>query len=408
MARFIIALLIVLIKLTISYGTDLQTSTERPATVPTWAVAASCEIHVRQNRDGGGPGGSGTVCNLDDKAGVCHVITCRHVVANGAIFPITVKLSNGTEVPARFLGYHPDGFDLCILEIAAPGVPMWVPISQAPIYQRQGVVQVGYGVNATRLGKINQRTGNVTGYDTRSGKPGGNYVLSFELISGDSGSGIFDPDQKALVGVGWGGTMPGPRSGVDTPSFTGAKQCNEALEFACKRSGRQRGQGGGGCPGGVCPQPQPGQGGGLGKGPNVAPLPSQPGQPATNPGTVPPPLPAVPSVPAFDAAKALGGISDALAKQSTRLDAIDGKLDATGKALDGINTTLGKYDSRLTVLENRPDSTGPLIIKIDALANAQASMASDQTKQTAAVNEALAKLNAISSLKVQLTPSKAK
>lgn len=291
------------------------------ASVPEWAVQATCKV---TNWHGGtGSGGTGTVVLIDGK--FAFILTCRHVVENGN-GEIKVRLSNNQPAAARYLGVSPDGADITVLEISSENVPLAIPVSSKSVVPGEAVCQVGWGG-----GRLNQRVGRVIGTNSvsnRGWRSHWNTQISFPAISGDSGSGVFDIERKELVGVLWGG-----RSG--TSEICGPEYCQKALEY-CLRKRKPGGSGGGGVP------MQPSNGGGV-------PPPSFPPS-ITNPTA--PSGPPAPAVPAADGCKCDNkGLAAAL---TTLTDAVT----KTNQSVGDLSVKVGSIDQRLTVVEGKLSGAG--------------------------------------------------
>jgi hypothetical protein len=292
--------------------TYCEPSLPGPATdsVPEWAVKATCEVHA------GGSGGTGGICHFDKDTGKCYILTCKHVVS-GQTNPLYVKLSDGSKKDAAFLGYSASS-DLALLEIDSNGVEGFVEVFEGDIYPGQEVYQVGYGINASRAGTINKRAGKVikpSGYSDNS-----SYDVSFTLISGDSGSPIFDAKTQKLMGVGWGHDF---RVG----KITGPKECRDFLLTCLRKKNRK----------------PPNIGGGIKSEPAAPTKPAEPTKPVE---PTKPTEPAKPSAECKEILNKVGEIGTGLGK----LTEITGKLATNVSALDARVTTI---DSRMTSVDSR-------------------------------------------------------
>ena len=131
---------------------------------------------------------------VDGGAGM--VLTNRHVVSAGD-GTATITFANGREVEGTVLASDKTGADLATIAIPADdGTPF---IGLAPRYPAQGepICQVGWGGMQT----MQKRTGVILGYREADRY---HMMLSFRVIPGDSGSGVFLLREKQLVGIVWG------------------------------------------------------------------------------------------------------------------------------------------------------------------------------------------------------------
>lgn len=161
--------------------------------VPSEIVAVSVGVWA------GKSGGSGTSVEIGQPAGVGVVITNRHVAVGGAPFSVRFPLSR-RQVECKLLAIAPnDGPDLAALYFdAAEDLPK-VALAQTHPTKDMAVWQVGYPYYSQ--GQPNHRSGKVVGYHTFTPRW---FTLSFQVASGDSGSGVFLQEEKALCGVIWG------------------------------------------------------------------------------------------------------------------------------------------------------------------------------------------------------------
>jgi len=160
--------------------------------IPADLVAASVKIRMQ-----GGYGGSGTVIHVDPQQGAAMVLTNKHVVEKGNGIAI-VTFPSGHEFEGEVIGYDKTGADLAAIAIPADASTPFVPVAKSYPLKGTGICQVGYGG-----GQMQRRSGFIAGYRERS--PHYNLMLSFQVISGDSGSGVFILKTKELCGVVWGG-----------------------------------------------------------------------------------------------------------------------------------------------------------------------------------------------------------
>lgn len=284
-----------------------------PATdsVPDWAVKATCEVHA------GNAGGTGGICHYDSETGKCYILTCRHVVSRQTS-PLYVKLADGSKKNAEFLGYSGSS-DLALLEIDSSGVDGFVEVFEGDIYNGQEVYQVGYGINASNRGTVNKRAGKVvrpSGYVGES-----SYDVSFMLISGDSGSPIFDAKTQKLMGVGWGHDG---RNG----KITGPKECREFLLTCLRRKNRNPPKLGDGIKGSPKTEPK--------KEPTAPTKPAEPAKPITEPAKPEPPKPCP-------------EVKQVIAKVDELNCGLLKLTDATSKLADNV----GGLGARLSAVEQR-------------------------------------------------------
>lgn len=282
--------------------------------VPEWAVKATCEVHA------GSAGGTGGICHYDKDERKCYVLTCRHVI-NRQTQPCYVKLYDGIKRQATFLGYSQSS-DLALLEIDAEGVESFVELFDGDIYTGQEVYQVGYGINASRVGSVNKRRGKVianSGYTDNN-----SYDVSFMLISGDSGSPIFDAKTKTLMGVGWGHDY---RHG----KITGPKDCREFV-LSCLRRHRKQ-------------PPKQNPGGGI-----KHEKPADPVKPTEPPKAEPPPCKCPPVAPAPVDNKP---ITDALAKLTEIATITNQSVQGLTVRVEGVDKRVGEIDKRLVAVEQK-------------------------------------------------------
>lgn len=284
--------------------------------VPDWAVKATCAVYA------GNSGGTGGICHYDADSKKCYILTCRHVVMSQTE-PLYVKLADGTRKDATFLGYSANS-DLSLLEIDSSGVDGYVEVFDEEIYAGQEVYQVGYGINASRVGTINKRAGKVikpSGYVGES-----SYDVSFMLISGDSGSPIFDAKTQKLMGVGWG-------HDYHNGKITGPKQCRDFLVSCLRKKNRK----------------PPVIGGGGIKSEPVAPTkPVEPVKPSE------PAKPTDPAKPSADCKEILSKVNE-LGTGLGKLTEISGKLATSVSAIDArvntIDSRMNSVDSRIAAVE---------------------------------------------------------
>lgn len=131
-------------------------------------------------------GGSGTVVLVED--GYAYVLTCKHV-AQGAR---TIQ-ANGQ--PCEQVAIDKTA-DLAVIKFQAASHAA-VPVAERQPVMGARISQVGYGG-----GKLQRRAGSILRFDFFNGAK--DIILSFQVIPGDSGSGVFEG--RTLVGVVWGYT----------------------------------------------------------------------------------------------------------------------------------------------------------------------------------------------------------
>lgn len=281
--------------------------------VPEWAIKATCEVYA------GGAGGTGGIFHFDKESKKCYVVTCRHVVSNQAI-PLYVKLYDGIKREAVFLGYSGSA-DLALLEIDSAGVETYVELFEGDIYSGQEVYQVGYGINASRAGTVNKRSGRILKPSGYTGER--SYDVSFMLISGDSGSPIFDAKTKRLLGVGWGHDY---RVG----KITGPKDLREFV-LACLRKKNRNPPKIGPQPGEVKPEPEK---------PTAPVKPTEPPKPVEPSCKCPPPA---------DLSKITEGIS----KLTDSVSVVSNNVGIVNKSVADLSTKVGAIDQRLVTVEGK-------------------------------------------------------
>ena len=303
--------------------------------VPEWAVKATCEVHA------GNAGGTGGIFHYDKEAKKCYILTCRHVISRQTQ-PCYVKLYDGIKREATFLGYSQSS-DLALLEIDSDGVETFVELFDGDIYTGQEVYQVGYGINASRVGSVNKRRGKVI---KPSGYVGENsYDVSFMLISGDSGSPIFDAKTKTLMGVGWGHDY---RHG----KITGPKDCREFVLSCLRRRGKQ--------------PPKQNPGGGIKHEKPAEPVkPTEPirqEEPQKQPGCdCPKDKPAKPVEPPCKCPPPADQktVTDALAKLTEVATLTNQSVQGLTVKVEGVDKRVGEIDKRLSVVEKKQAEPPP-------------------------------------------------
>lgn len=165
------------------------------ASVDPAIVAASVQVSIP------GAGGSGT-CILvadrktgDGKLGL--VLTCKHVVPAHSK-GIVVTFPSGQKYAAVWVASD-DAADLTCVAINADETTPYIPLAQTHPVGGDDICQVGYPAGRG----LTRRSGKVLGYAPWSSGLR-RFLVSFEIASGDSGSGVFLTREKALCGVLWG------------------------------------------------------------------------------------------------------------------------------------------------------------------------------------------------------------
>lgn len=168
-------------------------------------MAASVLVSVRS--EGGGQSGSGTVILVDEsKSGslLALILTNRHVCEQKGRDPkratISVAFTSGATKPATFVAWD-DRADLACVIINADRSTPYIPLASRGPVAGDAVCQVGYP-----SGRLTQRAGKILGFRNTTGPR--ILVPSFQIASGDSGSGVFFVAERALCGVMWGSTVP--------------------------------------------------------------------------------------------------------------------------------------------------------------------------------------------------------
>jgi hypothetical protein len=229
--------------------------------------------------------------------------------------------------------------------------------------------QVGWGG-----GRLNKRTGKFLGdMPPLMPYPGEwrnhwNFAVSFDAISGDSGSGVFATDRKELVAVLWGGIS-------GTTVCIGPEYCQQAYELCRKRRGKAP----------IQSPPQQGGGGGLPK-PQFPQAPGEVTPPPPNP-TMPAPAekPKEPVPPACQCKPPekvdLKPVTDALGKLAEA-------AASTSKSVSAVSEKVNDLDKRLSVIESKP-APAPVITpeELEKLRQTQAELEKlkEQLKQSGRV-----------------------
>lgn len=158
--------------------------------VPAEIVAASVLVQ------GNTGAGSGTVVRIGQADGIGVVLTNRHVVEGSSRF--TLIFAAGQRVEASVLAVSASR-DLALLTFAAAAGTVALPLAAEAPRSGAAIYQVGYP-----LGRRTSRVGTILGY--RPGHPPApNHLLvSFNVVPGDSGSGVILAKERALCGVIWG------------------------------------------------------------------------------------------------------------------------------------------------------------------------------------------------------------
>lgn len=143
-----------------------------------------------------GSSGSGTIIHVEN--GEALVVTCKHVVSRPS--SITVSYYNKFSVKGEYLA-HDQYADLAFVVIKADSTTPFVPVAKSRVTVGTPIHQAGYPGGQGPV----KRFAKVFGYTGRQAN--GNYDLriSFASRPGDSGSGVFNPAEKGLCGVVWGG-----------------------------------------------------------------------------------------------------------------------------------------------------------------------------------------------------------
>lgn len=143
---------------------------------------------VSVSRGEGGAFGS-AVC-VGWKDGWAYLLTCRHVVEGGTGYE--AELAGHPAMPAVLVRTSPD-CDLALLKIPAKVCPTLARIALVEPAVGETCYQCGYGHCLLR-----QRSGQPLGKLSE-----GNWHVGFGVVSGDSGSGVFDESGR-LCGIVWG------------------------------------------------------------------------------------------------------------------------------------------------------------------------------------------------------------
>lgn len=254
-------------------------------------------------------GGSGTLVDVQGGKGL--VITNKHVVNKPA--DITVTWHNGYSVAGTFLACDSVA-DLGAVVIQCPDTTKAIPVATARPAVGQSIQQAGYpGPERVLI----RRAGRIMAMNSRSGNAI-NLTLTVVSRHGDSGSGIFDPATKTLVGVLWGGDG---RSSVAVEQADLHRFTNHCLGLLGRRP----------------------------RTPTVPPpAPVPPGVPPSHPpGEVPPPVPLPPAGPSSPPAELPAELGRRLAGLESRL----GELLAMepGKRFEEIKGHLDKLQTILAL-----------------------------------------------------------
>jgi hypothetical protein len=196
-----------------------------PQAPPKTAYEAAC-VKVRT----GNSGGSGTVIAYEDFIGpdgqpngkMGLVLGCRHV-GSERWGKATLTFPDGTVIEGRHLAVDPKA-DLSAIYFFVPkNGPQAVMALETPAQGAQ-VWQAGWpSISGSQ--RFNRRTGSVMGYTGGSVSGVPVFDLRMQVISGDSGSGVFN-DRGQLVAVVWGG-------GGNSTSCVGLTEVWKFLDERC-------------------------------------------------------------------------------------------------------------------------------------------------------------------------------
>ncbi len=304
----------------------------------------------------GGWGGSGTVVCVEN--GRALVITNRHVVEKGD-GNATIRFPSGRVAEGQLLASGQQvatdkfGVDLAAIMIPADAQTPCVPIAQGSVSQGDKICQIGYGG-----GQFQRRTGAVVGY--RHTQPY-NLVVSFQVISGDSGSGVFSLKEKALAGVIWGGIA---WNGSTWETQAVAHNQVARFYYACLPIFRQR-------PIFGPRQPRPPSGGGI---PPMTPNePGTPIQPPAQPPAVQPPAQQPPAADPFaELAKLRKDLEEKLAAMESRHGestmTLAGKAAALAKDLAALQA---QHGTGLKTTEDKIKAATDAIARLRALTDSE-------------------------------------
>lgn len=268
-----------------------------------------------------GAGGSGTVIHVEGNEAL--VITCKHVISRPST--VTVTYYNKHSVRGEFL--MADRYaDLAAVVIPANATTPVVPVATNRVARGTTVQQAGYpgGVGPiTRVAKV---------YDYAGRQPY-DMMVSFVSRPGDSGSGLFNPVDRALCGVVWGG---------DGSHAVAVEQYDiQRFYQTCLPIFRGRRPGSPSLPGAPGPGDAP---------PNPG-LPGVPSIPVPPPGTNPPSQPVLPDSGLKARIEALEGLLAKLVSKD-RVDSLEKSLEGAKSALEHAKSTSKLLEAGLTDLRN--------------------------------------------------------
>lgn len=119
----------------------------------------------------------------------------KHRITEPFTGKATITFPSGQAVEGNVVGVDQAGGDLGAIAIPADASTPVIPLAATSPPVGSQICQVGYGGD-----RMQQRTGLLPGYRQNPWQ----MVLPFQVIPGDSGSGVFVLPQKELVGVVWG------------------------------------------------------------------------------------------------------------------------------------------------------------------------------------------------------------
>ena len=166
--------------------------------MPSALVAAS--VRIRQSNISG----SG-VC-LASQSGYSFVLTNAHVVGYSPVVQVDWP---GKATYSGNVINRDEERDLAAVLVVTPKVMPSVKLSRKHPVRGVQIVQIGYPGGRGPAAKFGQ----VYGYDIAKGFRKRNMLLSFQTISGDSGSGVFDRSTNEVIGIVWAKTDRGPFAG---------------------------------------------------------------------------------------------------------------------------------------------------------------------------------------------------
>ncbi len=203
---------------------------QQPANIPPEIVAASVQLEFPQC------GGSGTVVYVDRAKGIGLVLTNRHIIEKAGGKEGTAKFPSGVKVPCEILAVDRAGSDLAAVSIPADTSTPMIPVADRVPPPGTLVCQVGYGgFDPQTFPFMQQRIGILASQEMRDAswddKPQTVLPLPFNVIPGDSGSGVFAVGERKLIGVVWG--YKG-RKGIDQQSQCVSIQNVGRFAIACR------------------------------------------------------------------------------------------------------------------------------------------------------------------------------